>query len=77
MRAVFILPMAVTLPRVRKADKVVRLNLNIYRNLHHRTEYEVKKAFKPISGEPFKAEHVIIRYTIHPWLYFQTQKKIV
>lgn len=66
MTATFILPMEVILPRVKTAGKKIRLNLNVYRNLHHRTEHDVKKAFKPITTQPFKASEIAVYYTIHP-----------
>jgi hypothetical protein len=45
MRKTFVSPTFITLPRKTKADKVVRLGLNIYRNLHHRTNNDVKKRY--------------------------------
>ena len=41
-------PLIVILPRKTKADKRVLLNLNTYRNLHHRTNNVVKHEFKKI-----------------------------
>jgi hypothetical protein len=42
------LPLSVTLPRKKKADKVFVLNLNIYRNCHHFTLNSAKVAWKSI-----------------------------
>ena len=36
------LPLSVTVPRKTKEDKVVYLNLNVYRNLHHAVNNQMK-----------------------------------
>ena len=53
-----ILPLAVTIPRKTKEDKVFALNLNIYRNAHHFILNQAKaiylewmKAFIPYYGD--------------------------
>ena len=38
-------PLFVILPRKTKTDKKVYLNMNTYRNLHHRTSNDAKKAY--------------------------------
>ncbi len=61
---IFELPISVTLPRKTKADKKIMLNLNVYRNLHHSVNNQVKQEFEPIKGEPFKAESIKISYRV-------------
>jgi hypothetical protein len=41
-----VLPLSVTLPRKTKADKVVALNLNVYRNTHYLVLNQAKIAYK-------------------------------
>ena len=53
------LPLFVMIPRKTKPDRKVILNLNVYRNLHHRTEHQAKKLYtaivlKKLSGKKFK-----------------------
>jgi hypothetical protein len=43
----FILPLAVYLPRKTKEDRKIMLNMNIYRNLHHSVNHQIKKLFTP------------------------------
>lgn len=44
-------PLSVMLPRRTKEDKRVSLNMNTYRNLHHRTNNDAKKAYHKLMGE--------------------------
>ena len=61
----FVLPDCVYLPRKTKEDKKVMLNMNIYRNLHHSLNNQVKQAFEPIETELFKAERIRISYYVY------------
>ena len=58
----FILPISVTLPRKRKADRKIMLNLNIYRNLHFQVNNQLKQFFAPLKYKSFKAELISISY---------------
>ncbi len=49
----FILPVTVTMPRKTKKDKVIPINLNWYRNAHHRESNDVKKAYKELIKPQF------------------------
>ena len=40
------LPMSIILPRKTKKDREVKLNLNVYRNLHYHINNSIKKKFK-------------------------------
>ncbi len=60
----FNLPISVTLPRKRKQDKKVMLNMNVYRNLHYQVSNQVKQAFEPVYSEPFKAKEIRVSYTV-------------
>ena len=60
----FILPISVTLPRKRVANKKIMLNLNIYRNLHFQVNNQIKELFKPIELSEFKAEKISISYVL-------------
>ena len=44
-------PLFVMLPRKTRAAKRVSLNMNTYRNLHHRTSNDAKKAYTEIVRE--------------------------
>lgn len=44
-------PLFVMLPRKTKKAKRVSLNMNTYRNLHHRTSNDAKKAYTKIVSE--------------------------
>ena len=44
-------PLFVMLPRKTKTDKKVFLNMNTYRNLHHRTSNDVKKLYTELLRE--------------------------
>ena len=44
-------PLFVMLPRKSKEDKKVLLNMNTYRNLHHRTSNDAKKKYSKVLGE--------------------------
>lgn len=44
-------PLFVMLPRKSKSDKRVSLNMNTYRNLHHRTSNDAKKTYTTLLGE--------------------------
>ena len=44
-------PLFVILPRKTKAHKRVSLNMNTYRNLHHRTSNDAKKAYTKLVSE--------------------------
>ncbi len=46
-------PLFVTLPRKTTKDKRIALNMNTYRNLHHRTNNDAKKAY-----------HELMRYNL-------------
>jgi len=55
----FISPVNVLLPRKTKKDKKIILNLNIYRNLHHRINNDAKKQYnllmkKQLQKKKFK-----------------------
>ncbi len=60
----FILPLSVTLPRKRKDDKKIMLNMNVYRNLHFQVNNQVKQYFQPIEISEFKAVMISISYFI-------------
>ena len=44
-------PLFVMLPRKTRASKRVSLNMNTYRNLHHRTSNDAKKAYTKLVSE--------------------------
>ena len=44
-------PLFVMLPRKTKASKRVSLNMNTYRNLHHRTSNDAKKEYTRVVSE--------------------------
>ena len=44
-------PLFVMLPRKTRASKRVSLNMNTYRNLHHRTSNDAKKAYTKLVRE--------------------------
>jgi hypothetical protein len=44
----FIMPLAIYLPRKTKKDRRVAISLNVYRNLHHQINNQVKKEYKKI-----------------------------
>ena len=48
---IIISPLFVMLPRKTKASKRVSLNMNTYRNLHHRTSNDAKKAYTELVRE--------------------------
>ena len=48
---IIISPLFVMLPRKTKAAKRVSLNMNTYRNLHHRTSNDAKKAYTKLVSE--------------------------
>ena len=65
MTYTFELPLYVMLPRKTKADKKVMLNMNVYRNMHHAVNNQVKSSFCPLSlPEHFKAEKIKISYVV-------------
>lgn len=43
--------MEVFLPRVTKADKKIRLNMNTYRNLHPQVNSQVKRLYTPFVAD--------------------------
>lgn len=51
MTHTIISPLFVMLPRKSKEDKKVLLNMNTYRNLHHRTSNDAKKMYSKVLGE--------------------------
>lgn len=51
MTHTIISPLFVMLPRKSKEDKKVLLNMNTYRNLHHRTSNDAKKTYSKVLGE--------------------------
>tara|TARA_B110000967_G_C18837599_1_gene537592 strand:- start:1061 stop:1456 length:396 start_codon:yes stop_codon:yes gene_type:complete len=51
MTHTIISPLFVMLPRKTRAAKRVSLNMNTYRNLHHRTSNDAKKAYTKLVGE--------------------------
>jgi len=51
MTHTIISPLFVMLPRKTRAAKRVSLNMNTYRNLHHRTSNDAKKAYTKLIGE--------------------------
>ena len=48
---IIISPLFVMLPRKTKKAKRVSLNMNTYRNLHHRTSNDAKKAYTKLVSE--------------------------
>ena len=48
---IIISPLLVMLPRKTKVAKRVSLNMNTYRNLHHRTSNDAKKAYTELVRE--------------------------
>ena len=65
MTYTFSLPLFVMIPRKTKEDKKVSLNLNVYRNLHHQVNNEVKKLFSPHVGYPqFNAQRIVVSYVV-------------
>lgn len=44
----FTLPLTVVMPKKTKKDKKVSINVNWYRNAHHRVSNDVKKAYKEL-----------------------------
>ena len=51
MTHTIISPLFVMLPRKTRASKRVSLNMNTYRNLHHRTSNDAKKAYTKLVSE--------------------------
>lgn len=51
MTHTIISPLFVMLPRKTRASKRVSLNMNTYRNLHHRTSNDAKKAYTKLISE--------------------------
>ena len=51
MTHTIISPLFVMLPRKTRASKRVSLNMNTYRNLHHRTSNDAKKAYTELVRE--------------------------
>ena len=51
MTHTIISPLFVMLPRKTRAAKRVSLNMNTYRNLHHRTSNDAKKAYTKLISE--------------------------
>ena len=51
MTHTIISPLFVMLPRKTRAAKRVSLNMNTYRNLHHRTSNDAKKTYTKLVGE--------------------------
>ena len=51
MTHTIISPLFVMLPRKSKEDKKVLLNMNTYRNLHHRTSNDAKKMYSKVLSE--------------------------
>ena len=51
MTHTIISPLFVMLPRKTRAAKRVSLNMNTYRNLHHRTSNDAKKAYTKLVSE--------------------------
>ena len=49
----FDLPLKVVMPRKTKKDKVIPINLNWYRNAHHRESNDAKKAYKALIADQF------------------------
>lgn len=61
---IYHLPTSVLLPRVTKADKRIALNLNVFRNLNHHVNNEVKQSFKPDKIEIFRANKIKVTYFV-------------
>lgn len=51
---IFELPLKVVMPRKTKKDKVIPININWYRNAHHRESNDVKKAYKALIADQFE-----------------------
>jgi hypothetical protein len=62
----FILPLYVTLPRKTKEDRQISLNMNVYRNLHHSINSDIKRRFEPIHCELWEGEakKIIVTYEV-------------
>jgi hypothetical protein len=70
------IPLLLILPRKTKADKRYILNLNVYRNTHHRTLNDVKQQYKDIvierciqtgaCKETFEGKQLRFVYTLYP-----------
>ena len=62
----FILPLYITIPRKTKDDRNISLNMNVYRNLHHAINSDIKRRFEPIHGEAWKGEanKIIVIYEV-------------
>ena len=62
------IPLAIELPRKKTRPKKVILNLNVYRNLHHATNGEVKIEFTKLMKEQLERlvfpEPLELHYTI-------------
>jgi hypothetical protein len=66
------LPLSVTLPRKTKADKVLYLNLNVYRNTHPHVLSDAKIAYAEIVAKAVPADFQVAQgplsfhYTVFP-----------
>lgn len=58
-RVVYALPCYIQL-----RGKKISLNLNWYRNAHFQTLNQTKQAYRPISGKPFRADHIAVQYKL-------------
>lgn len=65
-------PLYIDLERKTKKDKRVRLNLNIYRNLHQMVEGQVKKKYQEEIAKQFpdvKCGKIEVEFTMYKKLY--------
>jgi hypothetical protein len=60
------LPYSIVIPRKTKKDRIINLNMNVYRNLHYAVNNQIKKIFQPIKIESIKKKYskIIIEYYI-------------
>jgi hypothetical protein len=60
----FELPTSIVIPRKTMEDKRIALNLNVFRNLHHSVNNQMKQSFRPDKIEIFRAEKIRISYHV-------------
>lgn len=69
MKHKIISPLFVTLPRKTVKDKRIALNMNTYRNLHHRISNDAKKAYSEALREQLEGlsiqTHVEVTYKVY------------
>ena len=70
------IPLFVELPRKTKKAKKVILNLNVYRNLHHRTNNNVKSTFTELMEEQLKGLRLPEPIELHYTIYKRTNRRM-